>query len=101
MRKLLFSLTAMRLALALAQARQQVEVTTGDLKIVVLVCDDLTDVEIHQQINFLKTAALGLDGTEFQKSRYWEDASGQGYTDGDEEDDFDVDETLVNLVSLC
>lgn len=43
------------------EARQTVAITMGDLQIVVFVCcDDITDPEIYEQINFLKRAAIGF-----------------------------------------
>lgn len=68
------------------EARQTIKVTTGDLQIVVLVCDDLADPAIYQQINFLKRAAIGFEPG-FAMSNYIEDSEGNDISEPEDFDD--------------
>ena len=65
--------SAQEKAMAAKAAQQTVVLTWGDLQITLFVCDDIPDTDIHQWMNYLKRAAVGLEPG-FARSRYVEDA---------------------------
>ena len=77
--------SAQEKAQAQAEAQQTVALTWGDLRIVLFVCGDIDDVAIHQWLNFLKRAAIGLEPN-FTQSKYWEDGRGEGFQEDENAD---------------
>lgn len=58
--------------MAMEECGQQVELTWGDLKIVLLVCgDDIPDDQVYAWLNWLKMAEVGMQPG-FVRSRYSE-----------------------------
>ena len=73
---------------AVACSKQQVALTVGSIKIVLLVCDDLTDSQIYGQVKLLKEIHQGAHPN-FPRSCYWEESPSEPSEedDGNEDDE--------------
>jgi hypothetical protein len=78
--------------MAMEQCAQRVEMTFGDLKIVLFVgCDDIPDDQIYAWLNWLKMADIGMQPG-FSKSRYSETLTADGNYVGETDEWEDEDD---------